>query len=935
MSDWRLFEIDGAVWDESGESDDHIVPDPKDAWEGACMVKGESKKNFCGETFNALSKSAEKRSVGNKNVCLTEKGVTSSSIAKEEPSAQLLDMDSWCDLQCEKQSATYDLMHANAEMGNKSVDSKPYKDVKQESTENDLIIGICKEDPILENGDSIIGERDDGLVNNFCHFSLSDICPPEGDLEFFGNEHEDEESCTLLDYGWENIGNFEDVDRLLRSCESTFGHSVNSSVDELLWSSSSSACFDNSLQGNVQQGRASSSPESRALKGKSQQNEQKMEFMPCDYSPPPATCQIDGSKGLDFQKNNSKSITEKPLRQESSRNTQELQQNVVNDNKCSCAEQQQVGHTWRSEGTLISQKENADACQEIDKVNSYRKQAVGHKQPEKKHKKHLSDKKTMQNMPPVITYSSGFQVQHSIYPKWQTSASSALQIFPSPMHASQKNLVETASLRQVYPQFPYIHAGYGYPLHHVPAMPYLSNLRPQAEQGKPLFVGYQIPADVSNQPHHISKPAVIPLRPPSMTPQEKIEKLRWRQQMQARLAVEHQQQQFDSQKTCKNHSPVHKQPQNIHCEQAEVKPMEGLTKVLQSPNPELDSLTPHENSRAVSELTYSDEDGSLEANVLHQLQNVIGRLGMKKRLCIRDSLYRLARSAMQRRFVGDTKSSSENSEHIEAVGMCTSIDIDETRTDRCVGLNDMETETNPFDRSIAHLLFHKNSMPSAGPMTAAADSSNSTFSTNSQSFSATPNFWLSQPLDFELLTEVQIVPATNLHLPISGQSPTSMAKNGIGCCTQNMMKGSSTGFSCIASDVLFDPQICASSASMDVENSEGILVSNHQGVPQNNDSICPSVKCNQKAEMGAIIDNNEGLIELRCQNQNLPEIKEESNIFPSSTHSIMKKESIESLEVDMLDKDSEAVDVMDTNSELMTSEQFSEIRGSKKHRLSK
>lgn len=937
MSDWSLFEIDGTVWDETGgESDDHIVPDPKDAWEGTYMVKGEPKKKFCSETFNALSKSAEKRPVGNKNVCLTEKGVTSSSITKEEPSAQLLDMDLWCDLQREKQSAIYNLMHVDAEMGNKSVDSKTYKDIKQESTENDLIIGICKEDPILENGDSIIGDRADGLVNNFCHFSLSDICPPEGDLEFFGNEHEDEESCTLRDYGWENIGNFEDVDRLLRSCESTFGHSVNGGVDELLWPSSSPACFDNSLQGNVQQGQASSSPESRALKGKSQQNEEKMEFMPCDYPPPLTTCQINNSKGLDFQKNNSISITDKPLRQESSRSIQELQGNVVNDNKCSCGEQQQVGHTWRSDGTVISQKENAGTSQDIDKVNSYRKQAVGHKQPEKKHKKHLSDKKTVQNMPPVITYSSGFQVQHSIFPKWQTSASSALQIFPTPMHTSQKHLVETASLRQIYPQFPYIHAGYGYPLHHVPAMPYLSNLRPQAEQGKSLFVGCQIPADVSNQPHHISKPAVIPLRPPSMTPQEKIEKLRWRQQMQARLAVEHQQQQLDSQKTCMDHSPVHKQPQNIHCQQAEVRPMDGLSKVLHSPNTESDSLTPQENPSAVSELTYSDDDGSLEANVLRQLQNVTSRLGMKKRLCIRDSLYRLARSAMQRRFVGDTKGSSENSEHIEAVGMCTSIDIEQTQTDRCVGPNDMETETNPFDRTIAHLLFHKSSMPSAGPMTAAADSNNSTFSTNSQSFSAMPNFWLSQPPELELLTEVQIVPATKLHLPISGQSSTSITKHGMGCCPRNMinMKGSSPGCSCIASDVLFDPQICGSSSSMDVDSSEGILVSKHQGVPQTNDSICSSVKCNQKAERGAIVDNNESLIELRCQSQNLPEIKRESNIF-RCTQNIKEKESLESPEVDMLDKDSEEVDVLNPNPELMTSEQFSEIRGSKKHRLSR
>ncbi|KAH9299586.1 hypothetical protein KI387_031268, partial [Taxus chinensis] len=817
-------EIDDVVWDETGDVDDHIVPDPEDAQEGTCIVRGVHRKKLCCETTNAVSKSAEQKPVGNKNVFLRERGVLSCSSIKDKPSAQLLDMDPWCDVQCEKKAATYNLMHVDAGMGNKSMDNNCCKDVKQESAENDLIIEICKDDPKLEKADSI--PRDESLVNNSSHFSLSDIHSSEVDLEFFGNEHEDKGSRTLLDYGWENIGNFEDVDRLLRSCESTFGHAVNSSVDELLWPLSSSDCFDG-LQGNVQQGRGTSSPESRALKGKSQQNEQKMEFMPCDYPPLLNTRQIDDSITLDCQRNNSISITDKPLKQESSGHIQKLQGNALNGNKCSWGEQQQVGQNGRSKGTLISQKENADLSQDNDKVNPYRKLAVGHKQPEKKHKKHLSDKKSMQNMAPAISYSTGFQVQQSIFPKLQTSASSALQIFPSPVHDSQKHFVDTGSLRQVYPQFPYIHAGYGYPWHHVPTMPYLSNLRPQTDQAQQLFVGYQLPADVSNQSQHPRKPAEIPVRSPSMTPQEKIEKLRWRQQMQARLAVEHQQQQFGSQNASIDHSFVHKQPKNIQCQQAEVIPKEGLSKLLQSSSAESDPLTPQENSSAVSGLTYSEDDGSLEANVLHQLQNVITKLDMKTRLCIRDSLYRLARSAVERRCVVDMKSSGENSEHVEAVGMYAPINIDQTLANRCIGPNDMETETNPFDRTIAHLLFHKHSMPVAGPMTLAADSSNSSFSMNTQPYSVTPNLWLSQPPAFESPTEVQIIPTTNLQFRIPGQSPTSIAMNGTGCGPQNMisMNGCSSGGSCIGSDVLFDSRICGSSASMDLENAEGICVS--------------------------------------------------------------------------------------------------------------
>lgn len=886
MSDWGLYEIDDVVWDGFEQSDDHIVPDPEDTQEGTWMVKYDNRK----KSLNVLSKSTEQKPVGNKNVLHREKEeVMACSNGKEEPSTQLLDMDTWCDVQDEKQ-ATYNLMHTDSGMGIKSgqgVGGDCYTDIKLGSAENDLIIGICKEDSILENGDSVLGDRDATIMSNSCDFSLTDICPPEDDLEFFGHEHGDKNSCSMLEYGWANIGNFEDVDRLLRNCESTIGHAVNSGVDELLWLSSSSACVDNSPQGTVQQEMASSSPDSRALKGKSQQDELKMEFMPCDNPPLLASCQKGDSTVIDCKKDDSISNADKPFEQQSSGHIEQSQQHALNENKCSL-EQQRLENSGRPEGTPRFQIEGTGIKQE-DKANSYRKQ-TSHKQPEEKNKKHLSDRKATQSMPPVISYSTSFQGHQSISSNIQNSVSSALQIFPSPVHASQ-----------VYPQVPYIHAGYGYPLHYMPIMPSLPNLRPQSDQSQSLFIGYQLPADVSNQPQHINKPFEIPSRPSSMTPQEKIEKLRWRQQMQAIHAIEHQQQQFGGQNDSMDHSLVNKQPQKNQSQHAIVSPKEGASKILQSLSVESDSLTPRENSTAASVVTYvDDDDGSLEAAVLHQLQSVIAELDIRTRLCIRGALFRLARSAMQRRCVNDMKNSNQNhEEQIGVGGMCMSIDCDEMRINRCTGVNDMETETNPIDRTIAHLLFHKHLLPSAGPVSATAGASDSTYSMNPRSLSEAPNPWLCHPPVSKSPTGLSINPTVKTQLPIPVQSPTSMPQTGIGCGTQavNNLKSSTSGGSSTTS-VFFNHRLHGPSASASLQN------------------------YNPPAERDVILDTSEGLTELRCQN--LPSHQRDGEIFSPSTGNMVKQEPIESMLVDMMNADSE----------VLTSEHFSEIGDTKKRRIS-
>ncbi|KAK1418285.1 hypothetical protein QVD17_27428 [Tagetes erecta] len=116
--------------------------------------------------------------------------------------------------------------------------------------------------------------------------------------------------------------------------------------------------------------------------------------------------------------------------------------------------------------------------------------------------------------------------------------------------------------------------------------------------------------------------------------------------------------------------------------------MEGAIK---GSSAELDSFDVPESSSISSEL----DEISPEATTLRQLQQVMLQLDVRTKLCIRDSLYRLARSAEQRH---------------NYAGI----------SDKYTGLMGIETDTNPIDRTIAHLLFHRPSdssnMPTHQPL---------------------------------------------------------------------------------------------------------------------------------------------------------------------------------------------------------------------------
>ncbi|PKA52440.1 hypothetical protein AXF42_Ash020401 [Apostasia shenzhenica] len=172
----------------------------------------------------------------------------------------------------------------------------------------------------------------------------------------------------------------------------------------------------------------------------------------------------------------------------------------------------------------------------------------------------------------------------------------------------------------------------------------------------PQHIGFKAHPEYSKKPKPAVPQAVI------MTPKEKIEKLRRRQQMQAMLAIQKQREQYNHQisgNDCNQNKEDYKQ------------------KFLPS---DVSSLGEQDQSHIIS----SSAEGCVEEAIYFQLQDALGKvcelfffcfylfwcrnvnflflqLDMRVRLNIRDSLYRLARSAMERQSASDRSSTNKSS----------------------------------------------------------------------------------------------------------------------------------------------------------------------------------------------------------------------------------------------------------------------------------
>lgn len=144
----------------------------------------------------------------------------------------------------------------------------------------------------------------------------------------------------------------------------------------------------------------------------------------------------------------------------------------------------------------------------------------------------------------------------------------------------------------------------------------------------PVLLAVQHP-DVKNQLMHPSyNPATATsvnmatdasARPSTMTPQEKLEKLRRRQQMQAMLAIQRQQQQFSHQVPVADQSITQNCRQDIPLLLVDKTNLQGQTAIPSfDPNSSLEQNTSGNFNAAV--------DNSGEFSVLYRLQDVVAKV---------------------------------------------------------------------------------------------------------------------------------------------------------------------------------------------------------------------------------------------------------------------------------------------------------------------
>ncbi|KAG6630357.1 hypothetical protein I3843_13G010700 [Carya illinoinensis] len=500
------------------------------------------------------------------------------------------------------------------------------------------------------------------------------------DVEIFQNSHEDKEQDDLVDYEWANIGSFDDLDRIFSNDDPIFVHASLGNADEQ-WSSSKVVA-----NSPVKTFPISVDSPSLASGEPRKQFEIKTEYLQHDDQAftfghgkikDPALHDMQNAHGISDHVEYA-GDKRKPVEKA------QIDTDMVV--KTSAAASRPAA------ANVVNTEELINKASRQTKMLKYQRKSL-----------EKNDGTTLPHL--HGTWSSS----RNPSPQFESQLSPSMHQSPSSSMLSQQRLLPgPESLQYQHVANLYVApSAYGNLTSPYPAMPVLAHIQSAEHKHQPLLSGCDgSPRGANPQ----SKSVNTPVKPLTMTPQEKIEKLRRRQQMQALLAIRKQQQQFSPQVPSTNNFITQRflqESQTQHFEEADLE-VEDISTI-----PALNPTSPIEqddsNTVSVAVNNYSVED-----MVLYRLQDIISKLDMKLRLCIRDSLFRLAQSAMQRHHASDTGSTNKScrDEHEvvakEEINSCN----------RYSRMPDMETETNPIDRTVAHLLFHRPlELPSRHPDT--------------------------------------------------------------------------------------------------------------------------------------------------------------------------------------------------------------------------
>ncbi|KAM7264765.1 hypothetical protein ACFE04_002448 [Oxalis oulophora] len=567
MFDWNDEELSNIIWGEAGESGDHIVPF-RDENNGDYHRK---QSEWC-QQGSATVKHSEQRNP-------EAKGETHG----RKPKGGSLNFD-------ETTSTSWPQV---------SLSNNPAKNDQEDS-------------------------------HNLHHSSSVETAELDKGSENFQNALEDKEQVDFVDYSWDNIGSFDDLDRILSDDDPIFGHVSLDSTDEL-WPSSKDITNNNSPAKSFPVTGESASFESGPLRDTSQRLDTKIEYEPSDDPPFISNYDLQSGRNIPDQLEYRGGPGGK-----SKRTTKEKRDFVTGGKATALNSRPAVGKA-------------GNPYQLTDKASVQKKPSKNRKKPEQK-----VETKLAQNF--YTLYNPSGRYENQLSPAIVRNASSSV--------LSQQRQFQGSEALQYhhYQPGPFIaYPAYGNFANPYPMMPVI---HPGEFKHPTMLSSYEAPPCTSDT----NKSLDIPTK--TLTPQEKIEKLRRRQQMRAMLAIKKQQQQFGHQASCSN------KIQNVEDSVCGCEDLSG---------PFLDQNSPLEQDDS-NTVTFASEDCSV-----YRLQDVISKLDDRIRISIRDSLFRLAQSAMQRNY----------ETYKQEVAGQKELDSDNTE------MPDAETETNPIDRVVAQLLFRR------------------------------------------------------------------------------------------------------------------------------------------------------------------------------------------------------------------------------------
>ncbi|PON39088.1 dentin sialophosphoprotein-like protein [Trema orientale] len=629
MSDLFLYELEDNVWDEFGESDDHIVPHPSNTHGDQSTIEGDCCKKRQSEVIGVASNA-------DTSTKYRIQGKEKSNVPTVTNNGIMLEKGSWshtpdgvfpsCDTDSMKEVAS--IASDDTRMSTHSLKSS-----NVESGGSDF----CADDPIMGDGCTEVD-------NNVYRYPLSQVPQTGNDLSFFDNDNEDKENGDLLYYGWPDIGNFEDVDRMFRSCDSTFGIESLNNDEELCWFSSSNATEGSE---NPLKSSGSNTGSSKVVSGHHES------FKPDDVG-----------NSNNSNKNNGSVV------------------NRMCSQSTDADDPSALGHVSFLNG-LDTKSESEDTLMPKEQINLCRKLPRQQTQSE-------GGKKDQ-----YLESGGSFQGYHNLkqfadmkHPLGELSS----QVYSTPSMQQHKQSTGSDSISYGQRKLPYMHLEY---THHSDQISVCPTPSTKSEND-----GHPSPC-TSNQLQSMEGSHGGSTEIPDIRMSGKRETLYNCQGFQSSFTMNFEKTASTSQMVLSGAASNQKQMQQSENQIEGHSDVEGASIEIPA---ELDSSNVQESSCMSSVL----DDISLEATSFRQLQQVMEKLDVRTKLCIRDSLYRLARSAEQRHNCANQRGGSRDNRDVSGALM-----VEETN--KCTGFMDMETDTNPIDRSIAHLLFHRPSDPSRVP----------------------------------------------------------------------------------------------------------------------------------------------------------------------------------------------------------------------------